>query len=250
MSNTNPFFPKVKVPFERKRKEGELVATPSIRDGYEWVFENTNQVHAVEKLNGENLRVDIDIDSGEPMAMYKRDGFEETENGRVYDLQEVPLWSESHSHYAEGVVNAYGEGWIDTIMPETTSKSIFQSVPLLRWFNREHPQPFFGELVGPKVQGNKYGLDKHYWVPFKYAFDKFEYESYGNYGVEFEDLSEWFVDGLIPLFYSQMNGGLDFDTAREQCTPEGVVFIEDSQEPLWERKMAKLRRSDFEWYYE
>lgn len=229
VETTDVFFPKLNVPFKRTEKDGNLVVTQTVKKPYEWVFENPNEVTAVEKLDGENLRVDIDTDSGKPIAMYKRDGFEETEDGRVYNLMEIPLWSESYSHYTEGIINAYGNGWIDSVSTG----------------------PSFGELVGPKIQGNRYDLEKHYWVPFEYAVSNLSYKSYGEYGVEFEDVSNWFTDGLMPLFYSKMNGGLDFDTARQECTSEGVVFIQKTDDgPLWEDKMAKLRRSDFQWYYE
>jgi hypothetical protein len=45
-------FPKLESPFQRENKNGEYVVTPNINPGYEWVFNDVENVKAVEKLHG------------------------------------------------------------------------------------------------------------------------------------------------------------------------------------------------------
>lgn len=213
-------FPKLHPPYKRA---GDYVVD-MVRGDYEWVFDDAERVVAVEKLDGENVSVTFD-DNMEPVAIHRRDGArgDPAENG--YDMAEVPIWSEPESHYTEGLANAYGKGWIDYI---------------------DESGQHFGELVGPKVQGNRYDLDKHYWVPFAYARERLVMESYGEYETDFQSIRDWFDDGLIPLFYSKMHGGLPFDEASERCEVEGIVFTYPDPDAVDSHHMAKLRRDMFE----
>lgn len=223
------YFPKLKVPYEREDKGAYTIATDEVKDDFNWVFDRADEVVAVEKVDGENIRVDFNED-GEPVAIYRRNDFHYEDGERVYDLEEISLWDEHESHYTEGIANAFGQGWTDHIPDERTSE--------------------FGELVGPKVQGNRYDLNKHYWVPFSYAHNRLEVESYGEYPTDYDTISDWFDGMLPPLFYSKMHGGMPFDEARKNANVEGLVFVLQTDDPLHEQPMAKLRRSDFPWYYE
>lgn len=225
MEDTETYFPKIKLPYaidDDGYVMGEVV------DGFGWVFDRAEEVIAIEKIDGENLRVDI-ADDGKPKAMYRRNGYSTDESGtRVYNLDEIPLWDEAEYHYTEALVNAYRKGWMDHVNPGT----------------------HFGEIVGPKIQGNRYGLDEHYWVPFEYAMENLEVESYGKYDTDFESISDWFETNLLPLFYRKMNGGISFDKAREESEVEGLVFVLPEGDSYRDHKFAKLRRDDFKWYNE
>lgn len=223
------FFPKLHVPYKRKEVNSELIAIPEVKPEFEWVFKDADNVTAVEKIDGENIRVDFNSEGG-PIAIYRRNGYEETEHGRVYNLEEIPLWDDEMSHYTEGVANAFGKGWMEYV-------------------NTSQEQTHFGELVGPKMQSNRYDLKKHYWVPFGYAHENLVIESYGEYPTDFETISDWFKNYLPPIFYSKMHGGLEFDKAREQTNVEGVIFVRETKKPTHKREMAKLRQSDFKWFY-
>jgi len=69
-----------------------------------------------------------------------------------------------------------------------------------------------------------------------------EYKSWGKYPKDFDTISRWFKEDLIPLFYSKIHG-VGFDKARKNGYVEGIVFTDP--ETL---KMAKLRRDMFDWY--
>lgn len=212
------YFPKLRAPFKR---DGTLVID-EVRDGYEWVFDEASRVKAVEKIDGENMSVTFNEDL-EPVAIHRRDGIDgdPDPDGRAYNMGEVPLWNEEESHYTEGIANAFGKGWMEFI---------------------DEPGQHFGELVGPKVQGNRYDLDKHYWVPFAYARENLVMESYGEHGVSYDDLENWFTEiGLLPLFYHKMHGGMSFDKASERHDVEGVVFTHPEPETIDSLPMAKLR---------
>lgn len=102
---------------------------------------------------------------------------------------------------------------------------------------------WYGELVGPNVNGNPYDLDEHLWIPFqRYSWKHLEYKSWGKYPKNFDTISRWFKEDLIPLFYSKIHG-VSFDEARENGFVEGIVFTDP--ETL---EMAKVRRDMFSWY--
>lgn len=218
-------FPKLYAPFTRETNEnGDYVVTPDVNDGYEWVFNDADIVLAVEKLDGENLNVTFN-DNMKPSSIHRRHGTRTHDSADGYIMEEVPLWDESLSHYTEGIANAYGRGWIDYI---------------------DKPGQYFGELVGPKVQGNRYDLDKHYWVPFEYARKELVYESYGQYPTDYETIRDWFLDiELPPLFYHKMHGGMSFDKAKQETTVEGIVFTLPLGYTNKGPHMAKLRRDMF-----
>jgi hypothetical protein len=223
MENRVTYFPKVCSPYER---DEDGFVTGVIRDGYEWVFEETENVKAVEKLDGENVSVTFDSNF-EPVGIHRRNGAVDPTvvEGRAYNMAEIPLW-EGDKMYTEGVLNAFDKGWIDYI---------------------SEPGQHFGELVGPRVQGNRYDLSEHYWVPFDYAAECLEIESYGQYGVAFSDIESWFEQtGIVPLFYHKMHDGLSFEKASERHDVEGVVFTHTDPSSIEIIPYAKIRGDMFD----
>lgn len=221
-------FPKLHAPFHRTGDIGDKRLTEDVKDGYEWVFNQAESVKAVEKLDGENVGVKFDEEFN-PVGIYRRDGArgDPAENG--YDLTAVPKWDENEAHYTEGLANSFDRGWIDYI-----------DSPGLAW----------GELVGPRLQGNRYDLDKHYWVPFEYARERLVYESYGKHPTGYDALRQWLLEfELNPLFYRKMNGGIPFDQAKEESTVEGVVFTHPEPDRIDGPGMAKLRPDMFPAYH-
>lgn len=93
---------------------------------------------------------------------------------------------------------------------------------------------YFGELIGPKVNGNPYKLENHLWIPFATFGQKhLRYKSWGKYPKDFKTISEWFDNDLFSL-YGSMKGNKDGFI-------EGVVFTHP------DGRMAKLRRDMFSW---
>lgn len=200
-------MPKLESPFVRKVNEkGEYVVTPEIAPGYEWVFNDTT-VRAIEKLHGTN--VSIVLEGGNVRAIYNRTNLVMRDGLRI------------------GM--------------DGTHRYIIEAV--LRADEREYLAPlgngqWFGEVLGPKVNGNPYSLDEHIWIPFKtYAWDHLYYKSWGKYPKDFDTMSKWFQNDLMPLF-SLKKHGKEF----EKHFVEGVVFTHP------DGRMAKLRRDMFDWY--
>jgi hypothetical protein len=221
-------FPKLHAPFERSGPIGEKRLTQEVNSGYEWVFDEATDVLAVEKLDGENVAVEFD-ESFTPTSIHRRDGARGDPSKNGYDMAEVPLWDEDESHYTEGIANAFGRGWIDYI---------------------ESPGLAWGELVGPRLQGNRYDLDKHYWVPFAYARERLVYESYGEYPTGYDALRDWFLEQeLNPLFYRKMNGGIPFDQAKAESSTEGIIFTHPEPDRITGPRMAKLKPTMFPEYH-
>jgi len=202
-------MPKIHSPFKRhENSEGEYVVYNEVNEGYEWVFEEAEKVMAVEKLHGTN--VSIIVENGQITGLFNR-------------KNRIPRFPENkqHQYIKEGVMNAVNKGYT----------------------NLKDGQ-WFGEVVGPKFHNNPYNLEQHIWIPFqRYAQKHLKYKSYGEYGTDFDSISEWFKNGLFSLFYSKQHG-TDLETASVSngtfC--EGVMFTHP------DGRMAKLRRDMFEWY--
>lgn len=192
-------MPKLESPFVRARIGKQYLLTPTITEGYEWVFED-EQVKAVEKLHGTN--VSIVIRDGEIKTMWNR-------------TAAIPFFNKGKAFITEGLLESFQRGHMDKLGDG-------------QWF---------GELIGPKVNGNPYGLEKHLWIPFKtYALKHLSYTSWGKYPKTYEAISEWFKT-LMPLF-SLRTHGKDYETPYV----EGIVFTHP------DGRMAKLRKDMFDWF--
>lgn len=204
-------FPKLHSPFKRaENKHGEYVVYDEIKDGYEWVFED-DAVRAVEKLDGTNVSLVLD-ENGRVESVYSRMG-EETVNP-------IHPFHSENPFIIKGILNSIQKGWIDDLEPNTQQ---------------------FGELIGPKVNGNPYDLDAHLFVPFEYLYEKVYYKSWGDYPKTYDVISEWFEQNLIPLFYARIHN-INFDDLPDDAFVEGIVFTHE------DGRKAKLRKDMFEWY--
>jgi hypothetical protein len=107
---------------------------------------------------------------------------------------------------------------------------------LKKWYLDLPDGIYYGELIGPKVNGNPYDLDQHIWIPFlTYARESLAYSSWGKYGKTYEDISKWFETHIFSLYYRKRHDGI-------VKPPEGVMFI-------WsDGRIAKLRRDMYDWY--
>lgn len=189
-------MPKISSPFVREIINGQYVVTPQITPGYEWVFEDPG-VMAVEKLDGTN--VSIHMDQGVLVGLRNRTNV--IEHGTL-----------SNNRFIKGVRFAYERGYV----PCQTGQH-------------------FGELMGPKIQGNFLKLEAHLWLPFSHLQKVATYRSFHNYPKTFENISNWFKNNLFSLMYARLHNG-------EKVKPEGIVFTHP------DGRMAKLRRDMFDWF--
>jgi len=172
-----------------------FLVTPEIAEGYEWVFED-ELVMAIEKLHGTN--VSVVIEEGNITSIWNR-------------KNRVTFFDKSKRFIVEGLLESNERGYLE--------------LPDGQWF---------GELIGPKVNGNPYKLDKHLWIPFNtYAKKSLLYKSWGKYPKDFRTISNWFKE-LMPL-YAMKKGD-------KQGYVERIIFTHP------DGRMAKLRKDMFEWY--
>lgn len=202
-------MPKLQSPFIRVLNEkGEYLVTPQIAPGYEWVFEDES-VMAIEKLHGTN--VSIIIEHGQITSIWNR-------------TERIPFFNSKKRFIVEGILESFERGYCN--------------LPDGQWF---------GELIGPKVNGNPYGLQKHVWIPFRTFGQKhLKYKSWGKYPKDFQTISAWFKE-LIPLYALMQGDGEAVKDAEGKATSykgfvEGIVFTHP------DGRMAKLRRDMFDWY--
>ena len=195
-------FPKIKSPFVRETINGRYVVTPRIEPGYEWVFQDPG-VLAVDKLHGTN--VCVVIEKGVVQAVHNR--------------TQVLLGSPEIDIRLGGQAQRALEGIL---------------IGLKNLKNMEGR--VYGELIGPKINGNIHNLSHHQFVPFEYLKSKCHWKSWvrGDYPKTFEHLSEWFKGSLYSLYTKRVTG-LD-------NWAEGLIFYHPDD------RMAKLRRDMFDWY--
>ena len=189
-------MPKLHSPFVRKVVGDAYIVTPEIDPEYKWVFED-DKVMAIEKLHGTN--VSILIEDGVIKSIWNR-------------TERLPFFNKGKQYIIEGLMESFSRGYME-FLPDG-----------------QH----FGELIGPKVNGNPYKLDKNVWIPFTgYAREHLAYKSWGKYPKTFEAISEWFKT-LMPLYALKRGDKEGF--------VEGVVFTHP------DGRMAKLRKDMFEWW--
>lgn len=231
-------FPKIDSPYYREESdEGHYVVTPKdgrvVKPGYEWVFDRASEVGAVEKFDGTNLAVVLD--DGELVEAYTRMG------GR--SMQPVEPFGPTNHHYlTRGVQNAIRKGYFDDL-------------------DGLH----FGELIGPKLQGNPHGLDAHLFIPFERARRVYQYRSYGDYPTDLDAIRGWLEGGdgggIFSLLAARQHD-LDYDECRPASGAyiEGLIFVHPDLNRIhpdcWTvedgrvRELAKVRRDMFAGYYD
>ena len=192
---------KIECPFVRKEIDGAYIVTPDIEPGYEWMFEDPT-VLAIEKLHGTN--VSVIIEDGTIKSVWNR-------------TERLPFFNKGKRHVIDGIQESYSRGYLD--------------LPDGQWF---------GELIGPKVNGNPYQLDKHIWIPFStYAREHLAYKSWGKYPKDFNTISEWFKE-LQPLYWWKVHGQNEVNGKKPFA--EGIVFTHP------DGRMAKLRVDMMPWF--
>jgi len=194
-------MPKLECPFVRElMPNGDYIVTEKINPGYEWVFDD-ECVMAIEKLHGTN--VSIIILEGQVISIWNR-------------TERIPFINKGKKWITEGILNSYERGYMELLS------------------DGQH----FGELIGPKVNGNPYRLKEHLWIPFvTFSQNHLKYKSWGKYPKDFETISNWFKE-LIPLYACMVEG----EEGRKNGFVEGIVFTHP------DGRMAKLRKDMFDWF--
>jgi len=233
-----PDFPKLECPYIRKnftvdseyfkmygskynmRSPQVYLCVDEVNPGYEWVFEDEDTI-AIEKLNGTNIG--IEMQNKRLISVQNRQN--------VVDINQIVggRWE-----YMSGIFMAAEKGYIK---PEGVQ---------------------YGELIGPKLQGNPYGLDRHLWYPFDQSLISLKYNSWGKYPKTFQVIQDWFQYKLLSIFYQKWNKIHLFSKNEEGSTmmilniplAEGVVFYNLRRREQGKEWRAKLRRDMFPFFYE
>lgn len=218
-------FPKIESPFKRhENAANEYVVYDEWNVDPDWF---KNQTYAIEKLDGTNCA--IYMEDARVQDVFTRMGAASMNYVHPYPS------STNHRRINEAVMNSIDRNFIRDL----------------------HDGYHYGEVVGPKIQGNPHELEERLFIPFRYAFENLRYKSWGEYGQDMEDISEWFESELFSLFYSRIHGvSLDESSVTNGTFCEGVMFTDqsipysydwDAGFPLAEN-FAKVRRDMFEWY--
>jgi len=230
-------MPKLYTPFVRIVQDGRSIVTPEIREEYRWVFDPDKCI-AVDKLDGTD--VSVIIQNCKIVAIYNR-------------TNRIDIFGKGTKHFIEAIYNALENGYIHL---DTAADG-----------------QYFGELIGPKLQGNPYKLDKHLWVPFDYLRSKYVYKFWNEalrelYTNPVDDKIIFdFTDKTFQNLWSiykrarKVEGkpeDVNKDTKFENSlAAEGIVFYKRNSDPfemiqvgldMIPANMCKLRRDCFEFY--
>lgn len=204
-------FPKVECPFERELVGGEYVCIPTFKKGYEWIFDK-NVCNASEKLDGSNSSV------------LMRDG---VIVGCWNRTERLPFFSKGKAHFIKGFLNSFEKGYVEFLPDGQT----------------------FGEMLGPKLQGNPYELHEHLWLPFEKARKDLEYKFWHNAFVPELDLTEpldncpKLLAEISELFKVLKSRWFVRRGSKKGEFAEGIIFYNKET-----GHMCKIRRDMFEWY--
>lgn len=210
-------FPKLESPFERANINEVYQVIPSLKSEFEWIF--TDKCLAVDKLDGTN--VSVVVENGEIKSIFNR-------------TARINLWKSSPWFY-NGVRNSIE---MDMFNPDMKPDG-----------------QYFGELIGPKIQGNPYDLDEPRWVPFEYLKKNYSYKFWqanivpkcsGKSVQEKFKIVEDVFAGLWSIYKRNrgITGEVNKDTKFENSlAAEGIVFYNTETD-----SMCKLRRDMFAFY--
>ena len=191
-------FPKLQSPFVRKGEK--YILSDEINPELAWVFEDG--VKAVDKIDGTNIC--IRLQDGQIVELQNRSTPKKLLHKKQTGWERMCI---------EGLLNAIERGWLS-----------------------EYPDgEYYGELIGPKINGNRHGMTENLFVPFAYLQEKCAWRSWemNEYPKDFSSISEWFK--TLPSLFNLRLG-------LPQIEAEGLVFTHP------DGRMAKLRRDMFDWY--
>lgn len=223
-------MPKLESPFEREKINGKYMCVPKLKKEYEWIF--TDDCIAVDKLDGTN--VSIIVENGTIVAIFNR-------------MNEIKIWSKGSSRFIEGIYGAIDRKYIK--------------------LSKMKDGQYFGELVGPSIQGNPYNLEKHLWIPFSTLIDKYRFKFWdsvidevGNTHHTEEQLFKLMSDVFKELWSifkrkqwrSKLKSTVDENVGFAELASEGIIFYKksklESNEEEDYRDCCKLRRDMFDWF--
>ena len=205
-------MPKLESPFVRKEINGQYVCIPEMNKEYSWILDK-EVVIATEKFDGTN--VSVYIEDGNIKRILNREN--------IIDIWKNKDW------FFRGIKRAIDEG---KFKPDRLTDG-----------------QYFGELLGPKLQGNPYNLEEALWLPFDYIKEHYFFKFYYNWLDE--KFTEYNKDNIITdeYIYEQFSQlfkdlkSLYFRSKGVDKSPEGIVFHNKQT-----GQMCKLRMDMFDWY--
>ncbi len=203
-------FPKIESPFERGDVNRMWVCLPKFKREFSWILDK-DKVIATEKFDGTN--VSVIVEDGNVKSVYNR-------------TSRIDIWKSGKWFY-EGVKRSIDE----------------------KKFNPDllDDGQYFGELIGPKLNGNPYKITEHLWIPFNYCLEHYFYKFYYKW-LDENNLDENSKDEDIYNAFSELFKVLKslwFRQRKKEKQPEGIVFHNKEN-----GTMTKLRVDMWDWYKE
>ena len=186
-------MPKLESPFEREEIPGKgYVCVPKFKREFCWIIQ-PDKVIATEKFDGTN--VSVYLEDGRIKAILNREN-------------RIDIWKDQ-AHFYEGIKNAIDE---KKFKP-----------------NRLLDGQYFGELIGPKLQGNPYNITKPLWLPFDWVKENYMYKFYNdwlleNFPEDKELIDEYVYDKFETLFRDLRSLWFRQKENGRAKHPEGIVF--------------------------
>ena len=211
-------MPKLHSPFKRRDVNGAYVCVPEIDDDYKWVF--TSRSQAIEKMDGTN--VSIIVEGKNVTSIYNRKNL-------------IDMWKKGNKRFTEGILESIDR---EDFLPGKVGDG-----------------QYFGELLGPRINGNLYQLTQNLWMPFSDMSKRLRFKFWDDFvcgldGKSDEEIYEKVSDvfkGLWSLYKRKrrVTGDVNEKTGFVGLAAEGIVFYNKET-----KQMGKLRRDMFEWWSE
>jgi hypothetical protein len=184
-------MPKLESPFEREEVKGKgYVCVPIFKKEFLWIL-NPDKVMATEKFDGTN--VSVYIEDGNIKHIMNR-------------TNRINIWKDQY-HFYTGIKNAMENGYFKP--------------------NKLLDGQYFGELLGPKLQGNPHEVTDAIWLPFDYVKEHYTFRFYYDWLNEnFPDNMEINDDYIYNKFEELFTNlkSLYFRKFKKEIAPEGIVF--------------------------
>lgn len=182
-------FPKIESPFEREENEFGYVIIPKFKREFNWIL-NKDLVIPTEKFDGTN--VSVVVQEGKIARIMNR-------------MSIIDIWKSKEWFY-NGIRRAIEES---KFTPDLLSDG-----------------QYFGELIGPSINGNPLNLDKPLWIPFDYIKTHYYFKFYEKW-LEENKLNENLTDEELYNKFRELFIGLLslwFRRRGIEKQPEGIVF--------------------------
>jgi len=226
-------------------RNGRYIATGRVKPGFEWVFENQEDMIVCEWLNGAKIIIDVAMSD---------DGKHIVDNSIQASTKYAPI-SILNSYYTKSIQNSIDRKFI-------SKKQAFD----YRW-NRKGNCPIISNraffLIPGTIPGNFNSKTESYFIPLMHQIKKMRYTQWNKFKPKIdsiEKISTWLKEDLssyLPSNLALMNGCGSpsiYSASYQLYRPNGLLFIDlgldKNKNRVRPMRAARINCSILDWMYD